>query len=521
MPKAYLMAIDAGTGSIRAVLFDTHGRQVGVHQREWTHPEDPRYPGSMDFDWDKNWDLVSDCVRNVLSECSITGDEVAAVSTTCMREAIVLYDAEGKEIWACANVDARSSDEVADLVAKDPELEKEIYRISGQTYALGALPRLLWVKNKLPEVYARISAISMINDWISYRLTGVLATEPSNGSTTGIFNLESRSWDTSIPEKFGLKGDMFPPVIECGNKIGEVHAKGSAQTGLAEGTPVIAGGGDAQMGSIGVGAVEHNQAAVFGGSFWQYEYTIDSSATDPQCRVRVNCHGISNLWQYEAIAFKPGLAMRWFRDGFCQEEIRMAGKAGRDPYQILDEKASEVPAGSYGMLFTFSDVMNFIAWRHAAPTFTDFDFDPVRYSKYTFYRAIMESTALVTKGHLEWVYEVTGKKPTEVIFANGASKSALWCQILSDILGLPVKVPTVKEASALGTAILAGYGVGIYEDVASTANRLVTWDRTYMPDTSNHEVYQQLYIKWKKVYEAQLSLSDNNITRYMWAAPGL
>ena len=516
-----LMAIDAGTGSIRAVLFDTRGRQLGVHQREWDHPEDPRYPGSMDFDWTKNWALVSECVRGVLETCNVPASSVAAVSTTCMREAIVLYDEDGNEIWACANVDARSNDEVAQLVSSNPELEKEIYRISGQTYALGALPRILWVKNKLPEIYARLSRISMINDWIAYRLTGILATEPSNGSTTGIFDLNSRTWDTSIPEKLGLKTDIFPPVVECGSRIGSVSAKGSAATGLAEGTPVIAGGGDAQMGSIGVGAVKNNQAAVFGGSFWQYEYNTDSSNTDPECRIRVNCHGIPTLWQYEAIAFKPGLAMRWFRDGFCQEEIRTARETGIDPYQILDKQASSVPAGSHGMIFTFSDVMNFISWRHAAPTFTDFEFDPVKFSKYTFYRAIMESTALVTKGHLDWVHAVTGKKPTEIIFANGASKSSLWCQILSDVLNLPVKVPVVKEATALGTAILAGHGAGMYKDITRTANELVSWDTTYHPDSATSAVYQDLYEKWKKIYEAQLTLSDNNITRYMWAAPGL
>ena len=150
MAQRYLMAIDAGTGSVRAVLFDTEGNQVGCVQREWTHLEDPRFPGSMDFDWVKNWELASFCVRNALKETGVDAADVAAVSTTCMREGIVLYDAEGKEIWACANVDARSNDEVGELIRMNPELEKEIYRVSGQTYALGALPRILWVKNKMP-----------------------------------------------------------------------------------------------------------------------------------------------------------------------------------------------------------------------------------------------------------------------------------------------------------------------------------------------------------------------------------
>jgi autoinducer 2 (AI-2) kinase len=521
MNSQYLLAVDAGTGSIRAVLFDLDGRQIGTYQREWEHLEDPRYPGSMDFDWTTNWELAKECIRGVMAKTGVSPEAIKAVSTTCMREGIVLYDAEGREIWACANVDARSTDEVAYLVKKDPELEKDIYHRSGETYALGALPRLLWVKNKMPEVYEKIDKVGMFNDWLAYKLTGILATDPSNGSTTGLFSLKTRKWDTSIPESIGLRGDIFSDVIECGQKLGEVSASGEANTGLKTGTPVIAGGGDAQLGCIGVGVVENNEAAVFGGTFWQYEYNTDSPETDPEARVRVNCHGIPTLWQYEALAFKPGLAMRWFRDAFCTEEIREAEKIGTDPYVLMDKEAENVPAGSNGLLFTGSDVMNFISWKHAAPTFTNFDFDAKKYSKYTFYRAIMENTALVTRGHLELVRETTGNMPEEIVFAGGAAKSPLWCQILSDVLGLPVKVPVVKEATALGTAIMAGYGAGIYEDVAQTAKRLVAWETRYEPDSDNHALYTQLYNTWKEVYAAQLELSDRKITNYMWAAPGL
>ena len=116
-----LMAIDAGTGSVRAVLFDLEGNQLGCVQHEWTHREDPRYPGSMDFEWEKNWKLASDCVRGVLKETGVDPQDVAAVSTTCMREGIVLYDKDGNEIWACANVDARSTDEVGELIRMNPE----------------------------------------------------------------------------------------------------------------------------------------------------------------------------------------------------------------------------------------------------------------------------------------------------------------------------------------------------------------------------------------------------------------
>ena len=357
----------------------------------------------------------------------------------------------------------RSTDEVGELIRMNPDLEKEIYLISGQTYALGALPRILWVKNKLPELYQKVSKVGMFNDWLIYKLTGVLAVEPSNGSTTGIFDLQKRAWDASIMRKVGLKDDIFPPVAECGSVVGKVNIKGAADTGLAPGTTVVAGGGDSQLGCVGVGVVDNKQAAVFGGSFWQYEFNTDSGKADAKCRVRVNCHAVPGMWQYEALAFMPGLAMRWYRDAFCQDEIRRAKELGTDPYALMNKEAEKIPAGSHGMMCTFSDVMNFIAWKHAAPTFTNFDFDAAKFNKYTFYRAIMENAALVTKGHLELVREATGNAPEEIVFASGASKGDVWCQIVADVLGLPVKVPVVKEATALGAAILAGYGVGIYK----------------------------------------------------------
>ena len=521
MAKQYLMAIDAGTGSVRAVLFNTGGKQLGCVQHEWTHNEDPRYPGSMDFDWTRNWALASDCVRGVLKQTGVDPREIAAVSTTCMREGIVLYDAQGNEIWACANVDARSNDEVGQLIQADPALEREIYAISGQTYALGALPRILWVKNKQPELYEKLATVGMFNDWLSYRLTGVLAVEPSNGSSTGVFDLQKRAWGTSIMRKVGLKADIFPPVAECGSVIGTVNQKGAADTGLAEGTPVVAGGGDSQLGCIGVGVVGAGQAAILGGSFWQYEFNTPSGQTDAKCRVRVNCHAVPGLWQYEALAFLPGLAMRWYRDAFCQEEVRRAAELNTNPYALMNEQAAAVPAGCHGMMCTFSDVMNFISWKHASPTFTNFALDAAKFNKYTFYRAIMENAAMVTKGHVELVREATGNAPAEVVFAGGASKGGIWCQIVADVLGVPVKVPVVKEATALGAAILAGYGVGLYKDIAETARRLVQWEHVYQPNWANHQVYQEMYAPWREVYQAQLALSDRGLTRYMWVAPGL
>ena len=266
---------------------------------------------------------------------------------------------------------------------------------------------------------------------------------------------------------------------------------------------------------------EPGQAGVFGGSFWQYEFNTDKSTPDPDYRVRVNFHAIPQIWQCEALAFKPGLVMRWYRDGFCQAEKTEAKERDIDVYDVMNEHAAKIPAGSHGMLCCFSDVMNYIHWTHASPTFTNFELDPERFNKYTFYRAILENTALLVRGHIDLVKEATGNEPDELIFAGGASKSPLWAQIVADVTGKNVRIPEVKEATALGAAVLAGYGVGIYPSIAEGAKRVVKWDKTFSPNPDNKAVYDQLYVQWKDVYKSQLELAEEGKVKSMWRAPGL
>ena len=514
-----LMAIDAGTGSVRAVLFDLEGHQLGCVSREWYHKED-KYPGSMNFDWKTNWELTKECIKGVISQADANPDEIAAISTTCMREGIVLYDDKGEEIWACANVDSRAKEEAEEIITKNPKLELEVYKKTGQTSALDAIPRLLWIKNKEPDIYKKISKLTMFNDWLIYKLSGEFCCEPSNASTTGLVNLKLRDWDLDIAKQFDISPNIFPKIIESGSLFSTVNKKAALETGLKEGTPIVVGGGDAQLGCIGVGVVDDFEAAVFGGSFWQYEYNTSSPAIDDKSKVRVNCHAVKNIWQYEAIAFNPGLIMRWFRDAFCEYEKEEAKKAGRDVYDLMNEKASKVPIGCYGMKCAFSDIMDYPNWRHAAPAFSNFSLDPEKFNKYTFYRAILENAALLTRGHIELVYEQTGNKPEFITFASGASKSPLWCQILADATGLEVRVPEVKEATALGAAILAGVGVGIYKNVSETAKKLVKISAVYKPDIKNYAVYSDVFASWKNWYAKELEIADLGLTNHMWAAPG-
>ncbi len=520
--QKYLMAIDAGTGSIRAVIFDTKGNQISVSQREWTHLEEEGVANSMSFDFVKNWTLVCVCIQESIQNAKINVDDILALSATSMREGIVLYDKNGQELWAVANVDARASDEVRYLKENFDGIEEEFYAKSGQTFALGALPRIMWLKNNHPEVYGKVTSISMIGDWILAKLSGVIATDPSNGGTTGVFSLSKRSWDSEMAKKVALKDDIFPSVLEVGEVMGLISKKASKETSLSTQTKVVMGGGDVQLGSAGLGVVGVGQVAVLGGSFWQQVVNIPKETQPPKdMAIRVNPHVIDSLSQAEGITFFSGLVMRWFRDAFCDMEKIEAKERDIDVYTVLEEKAREIPVGSYDIMPIFSDSMKYGKWYHAAPSFLNLNIDANICNRASMFRSLEENAAIVSSINLEKIKEFSGIEIEEIVFAGGASRGDLWSQILADVTGYRVKIPKVTEATALGAAMAAGVGCGIYKDLVSAAQELVVWDKTYEPNLENKKIYDAIKIKWQKAYETQLKLVDENITTSMWKAPGL
>ena len=515
----YLMAIDAGTGSVRAVLFDINGVQISMAQREWIHIEEEGILNSMSFDCDKNWILTKSCILEAITLSGIDAKNIVSVSSTSMREGIVLYDKEGKELFAVANVDARAEKEVRYLNENFKGIEEKFYTLSGQTFALGAIPRILWLKNNKPKIYEKVTTISMISDWILYKLSGVIGNDPSNAGTSGIFSLEKRDWLPEMASEVGIKNDIYPTTYEVGETIGKVT---NTTCGLDTNTLVVMGGGDVQLGSAGLGVVELGDVAILGGSFWQQVVNMPSDTIPPKnMAIRVNPHVIPSQSQAEGITFFSGLVMRWFRDAFCDMEKLEAKKRGVDVYQVLEEKASNVPVGSHGIIPIFSDSMKYGKWYHASPSFLNLSIDPEVCNRASMFRSLQENACIVSDINLKKIEEFSGIKTKTIVFAGGASKGKLWCQILSDVTGCRVKVPNVTEATALGAAMSAGVGAGIYKDLKSAAKQLVSWDKEYTPNMENHALYKEIKQNWQKAYDVQLKLVDDGISNAMWKAPGL
>jgi autoinducer-2 kinase len=513
------MAIDAGTGSCRAVVFDEEGHQVAFAQREWSHPALDGVPGSQVFDTAANWELICACTREALARAGIPAEAVLAVSSTSMREGMVLYDAAGREVWACPNVDSRAGEQAAELVRSG--VAQRIYEQAGDWVAITAPARLLWLRANQPEVLASVRHATMLGDWIGFRLCQEYATDPSLGSSSGMFDLARRTWSPEIVELCGLEPEVFPAVREPGTVLGAVSAAAAAETGLAAGTPVVVGGADTQLGLVGIGVVDPHRVTVVGGSFWQHTVALPAPLIDPRGRLRTLCHTVPGQWMMEGIGFWSGLVMRWFRDAFCDREVERAAALGVDAYMLMEEAAAAVPPGANGVIGIFSNLMEARRWVHASPAFLQFDIaDPAGSGRIACIRAVEESAAYVSRGHLGIIEELTGEASGRIVFTGGAAKGTLWPQILADVTGQTVEVPQVKESTALGAAIYAGLGAGLHDNLAAVARRLVRLERTYQPDERAHARYQELYQQWLDVYAVALDLTDNGLVHPLWKAAG-
>jgi autoinducer 2 (AI-2) kinase len=516
-----LLALDLGTGSCRAAIFDADtGEQVAIAQREYTHPDVPGVPGGKAFDCDRIWAVLVGCIREARGLAGGPTGSVKAVSASAIREGMVLYDSSGREIWACPNVDGRGGIEAAELVQSG--LAQKIYEQAGDWVSITAPARLRWIARHQPDVFDAIAGIGMLGDWMLTRLSGVMVTDPSLGSSSGMFDLARRDWSDSVLDICGLSRSCCPPVVEPGTVIGSVSESVAAQTGLAAGTPVVVGGADTQLALLGLGVSQPGQVTVIGGTFWQSTAVLDEPLIDPQARLRTLCHAQPDRWMIEGVSFLAGLVMRWFRDAFCELEVVEAERRGCDVYELLEAKAAAVAPGSNGVVGIFSNVMQANRWEHASPSFMGFDIEqPGRSGRIECFRAIEESDAYVARGHCDIVSEVTNRPIQHVLFSGGASQGHLWPQILADVLGVPVSVPLVKESSSLGAALLAGVGAGLWRDPAEVGRKLLRVERTFAPQPEAASAYAHLYQQWREVYEQSLSLARPGLLRPLWRAGGV
>jgi autoinducer-2 kinase len=477
----YLLALDTGTGSCRAALFSLDGQLAALAQREWSHQPEDGIPGSQSFDLAANWVLICACIREVLGRVASPA-AVRAVGCSSMGGGLVLYDRPGHELWACANGDTRASQEAAVMLADGTAAE--LYRLGGGWISLSAAPRLAWVRRHRPDLWVAASRLSMIADWMVFRLTGTLATEASIGSTSGLFDLGRRTWSPELVTLGGLDPGWFPEVVEAGTVVGQVSALAFSQTGLTAGTPVVAGGLDTALGLAGPGQAVPGRLTVTGGSFWKQTVVAPAPVVEPAGRLRSICHVWPGQWLVEGISWYAGFALRWLRDGVVSRPVG---------YAELEELAAAVPPGARGVTARLvrADAWTWARWQPPFPPRPDAPGAGLGERA----RAIQEAAAYTTRRASGLISELVGPGAgQQVTLTGGAARSRLWPQILADVLGCPVGVAEHTESAALGAAILAGRAAGVLPADPPPGSRPAGVMR---PSLAGQQVYARLYARWR------------------------
>jgi len=489
----YLATLDIGSGAGRCHVFDAQGHEVSSASKEWGR-------AWLATDWDAKaaWQALSAVTREAIRTANISNDEIVGITSTSLRDQFVFLDKNGEELPFPPDIELML---VGSLIIE--RYGEKIYLSSGHWPIQGFMTPswLSYLQKFKPGLFQRIDTVLNVNDWALFKLSGERASEPAGACETCLFDLTRLEWNKEIINALGYPEHVFPAIVNNGQIVGEVTQKAADETGLKAGTPVVVGGPDTQCALIGTGAINEGDATAVAGTTTPIQAVLSKPIFDDRWRTWTCCHVIRGMWVLESNAGLTGWIFRWFRDEFMDAEETRAQMTALDVYDVMNREVEKAPIGA-NKLFASIGSQIFNTRNSAVPTGGVFGIMPMakKTGKSEFARAIIENTCYSIRGNCEQIEEITNRKIRELRFCGGASRSAVWARIQSDVLGIPLLIPKVKEASALGAAILTGMGVGVYKDVQDATKKAVQLETRVEPNPENQETYNELYDRWLRIH---------------------
>lgn len=497
---AYLLGIDIGTSGTKTVLFDVSGNSIASNTQEYPLYQPKNGWAEQDpLDW---WRATYVSIQNVLKKSGINAEDVKGIGLSGQMHGAVLLDANNnvlrKAIIWCDQRSAQECDEITSRIG-----QKRLIEITANPALTGfTASKILWVRNHEPELFEKVRKVLLPKDYIRFCLTGEFATEVSDASGMQLLDVPNRCWSDEVLAGLELDKSMLGKVYESQDITGTVTQKVAELTGLKAGTPVVGGAGDQAAGAVGNGIVKPGViSSVIGTSGVVFAFT-DKVSIDPKGRVHTFCHAVPNTWHIMGVTQGAGLSLQWFRNNFCQEEMSTAALMGVDTYQLTDQAAEVSGVGANGLLYL--PYLMGERTPHLDPDCRGVFFGlSAKHTKRDMLRAIMEGVAFSLRNCFDIIQEM-GVSIKEVRASGGGGKSPLWRQIQSDLYGLPIHTVNSSEGPALGVALLAGVGAGVYRSVAEACDATVV--TTKKNDPANYSVYQEYYKLYNSLYT---SLKDN------------
>ncbi len=480
MTADLVIGIDCSTTASKVIAWDRTGRMIAIGRRSFDILA-PR-PGWGEQDATTWWSATVAAIQRVVAQ--LDPARIAALCVTHQRETFVPVDAAGVPLRpAILWLDERSRPQLAELDRRFGH--DALHRLTGRPPSMTqSLPKLLWLVDHEPGIARSASRIVDVHAFLVHHLTGEWITSLASADPMGIVDLAHGRWADDLIAEIGLRPDQFCPLVPPGTVVGAVTAEAAAATGLRAGTPVVAGAGDGQAACLGAGVTGPGRAyvnlstAVVGGTV-STRYLTDLA-------YRTVAGVISGTFLLETALRGGAATLSWFVERFA------GGQLPDDPYATYDTEAAELGPGAGGLMLVpyWNNVMN-PYWDPAATGITIGW--TVAHRRHHLYRAILEGIAFEYRLGIDGLQVSTGDPITEHVVLGGGSRSALWCQMLADVLGRPVSRARSADATNLGAAILAATALDWHPSIETAATAMTGTVDVFAADTETHPTYDRLY----------------------------
>ncbi len=489
MSDAYFLGIDVSTTGSKALLIDSAGSVMAVasspHTLSTPRPlwseQDPR-------EW---WQATTNSIRAVLKETAIDPAAIKAIGLTGQMHGLVLLDAAGEVLRPAILWNDQRTQVQCDEIHRRFGREAFI-QISGNAALTGfTAPKILWVAENEPQVYARARHVLLPKDYIRYRLTSEYAMDKADGSGTILFDLKQRDWSEELLAGCNIPAEWMPHTFEGPEFTGSVSATAAFETGLAIGTPVAAGGGDQAAQAVGVGAVEPGIIGLTVGTSGVVFATTPSALIEPQGRLHAFCHAVPGMWHFMGVMLSAAGSLQWYRDTLAPDM----------EFNTLLMEADAIPAGSEGLQFL--PYLSGERTPHPDPNARGaFIGLTLRHGRGALTRAVLEGVAFGLKDGFMLIQQAGLPAVTQIRASGGGTKGALWRQILASVLNSELVTVNTSEGAAFGAALLAGVGAGAWSDVITACKNTIRITGQTLPKMDEVAVYERSYAQFRELYPA-------------------
>jgi len=496
-----IIGIDVGTTGCKAVLFADDGALLASAAREY--PVDLPRPSWAEQDIEAVWALALEAMGKAIATAGVR--EVAAIGLSVHGEAVTPVDAGLRPLRpTMLGMDTRTNAQNAWL--RERFGAQALFERTGMPiHTINTLPKLLWIREHEPDVWAAADRFLLVEDFLIARMTGEARISSCLASRTQLYDLQGGRWSEEILEAVGLAPERLAVVAPSGTVAGPLSSGLTERLGLRTAPMVVTGGHDQACGALGVGLTRPGLAMVSTGTAEVVEVALGTAVvSEPLYEGNVSVYRatVPGLFLAMTLNHSGGLALRWFRDGFCEPQLAQARADGSDAYDLM---LADAAAGPTGLLvlphFAGAGTPSFdTASRGAVLGLT---FATTRTDLAV---AILEGLTYELRLNLDLLQ--AGGVSIDVLRAiGGGARSRLWLQMKADITGLPVITPRVTEAAAFGAALLAGAGVGLWPSASAGAERFLELTETYEPDPARHAAYTRSYELYREVYPAVAPIS--------------